>query len=86
MVLYSIEWKSSAAKELKKLPKPVIAKLISTIDDLTKEPRPAGVRKLTASQDTYRVRVSDYRIIYHIFDKRLVIEIIKVRDRKEAYK
>jgi mRNA interferase RelE/StbE len=72
MASYSIEWKSSASKEVRKLPKPVITKLITAIDDLSKEPRPAGVRKLTASQDTYRVRVGDYRIIYKIFENDLL--------------
>lgn len=56
------------------------------VEDLAMEPRPIGVRKITASQDTYRLRVGDYRIIYKIFDRQLIIEIIKVRDRKEAYK
>ncbi len=86
MVSYNIKWKSSASKELRKFPKPIIAKLMSAVDDLAKEPRPDGVRKLTASQNTYRIRVGDYRIIYNIFEERLVIEIIKVRDRKDAYK
>lgn len=86
MASYNIKWKSSASKELRKFPKSIIAKLTSAVDDLAKEPRPEGVRKLTASQDTYRIRVGDYRIIYNIFDKQLVIEIIKVRDRKDAYK
>jgi mRNA interferase RelE/StbE len=73
-------------KDVRKLPKPVITKLMTAIDDLSKEPRPDVIRKLTASQETYRVRVGDYQIIYKIFDKQLVIEIIIVRDRKEAYK
>jgi mRNA interferase RelE/StbE len=86
MASYSITWKSSAFKELRKLPRPIIARLIAVVQDLGTEPRPDGVRKLTASEDTYRIRVGDYRIIYNILDKRLVIEIIKVRNRKEAYK
>lgn len=86
MALYSIEWKSSAYKELKQLPRPTIARIVSAVDDLAREPRPDGVRKLTATQDTYRIRVGEYRIIYNIFDKRLLVVIIKVRDRKEAYR
>lgn len=63
----------------------MIARLITAVHDLGTEPRPDGVKKLTASADTYRIRVGDYRIIYNIFDQQLVIEIIKVRDRKAAY-
>jgi len=86
MASYSIEWKSSAAKELKKLPKPIIARILQSVEALASSPRPDGVKKLTDTESTYRIRVGDYRVIYNVFDRRLVIEVIKVRDRKEAYK
>lgn len=57
---------------------------MTAVHALGKEPRPDGVRKLIASGDTYRILIGDCRIIYNIFDTRFVIEIIKVRDRKEA--
>jgi mRNA interferase RelE/StbE len=86
MASYSIEWKSSATKELKKLPKPVIAKIVRAVEDLVTNPRPDGFRKLTDTENTYRIRIGDYRVVYNVFEKRLVIEIIRVRDRKDAYK
>jgi len=86
MASYNIEWKSSAAKELKKLPKPIISKVLLAVEALASEPRPNGVRKLTDTDKTYRVRVGEYRVVYNIFDRRLVIEVIRVRDRKNAYK
>lgn len=86
MASYSIEWKSSASREVRKLPKPIIKEVLSAVESLADDPRPVGVRKLTASKDTYRIRLGNYRIIYNVFDKRLVIEIIRVRDRKESYK
>lgn len=86
MASYNIEWKSSAAKELKKLPKPIIARIVQAVEALASEPRPDGVRKLTDTENTYRIRVGEYRIVYNIFDRRLVITIIRVRDRKDAYR
>jgi len=86
MASYSIEWKSAAAKELRKLPKPIIARVVVAVDALAREPRPEGVRKLTGSESAYRIRIGQYRVIYNVFDSRLVIEIIRVRDRKEVYK
>jgi len=86
MASYSIEWKASAAKELRKLPKQVIARIIPAVEALATTPRPDGVRKLTGSENTYRIRVGEHRVVYNIFDRRLVIEVIRVRDRKEAYK
>lgn len=86
MASYNIEWKSSAAKELKKLPKAIIVKVVATVESLRETPRPDGVRKLTGSEHTYRVRVGEYRVVYNIFDRTLVIEVIRVRDRKDAYR
>ena len=86
MASYNIEWKASAAKELRKLPKQVIARIVPAVHELALNPRPDGVRKLTGSENTYRIRVGEYRVVYNIFDRRLVIEVIRVRDRKEAYK
>lgn len=86
MAVYNIEWKSSATKELRKLPKEIIEKVVTVVESLSLRPRPVGVKKLTASQNSYRIRINEYRVIYNIYDKNLVIEVIKVRDRKEAYK
>jgi mRNA interferase RelE/StbE len=61
-------------------------KILTTVETLATDPRPEGVRKLTDTENTYRIRVGDYRVVYNISDKRLVIEIIRVRDRKDAYK
>ncbi len=85
MASYNIEWKSSAARKLKKLPKPIISKIILAVESLASEPRPNGVRKLTDTENTYRI-VGEYCVVYNIVDRRLVIEIIRVRDRKDAYK
>jgi Cytotoxic translational repressor of toxin-antitoxin stability system len=86
MASYSIEWKSSAAKELRKLPKPIIARILPAIESLRDDPRPAGVVKITDSANTYRIRVGEYRVVYNIIDRRLVIEVIRVQDRKDVYK
>lgn len=86
MACYNVIIKASAKKELTALPKPIIARLIAAIESLATEPRPSGVRKLTGTQDMYRVRVADYRIVYRIEDDRLVIEVVRVAHRKEVYR
>jgi mRNA interferase RelE/StbE len=86
MASYSIEWKSASAKELRKLPKPVIARVVAAVEALAGDPRPDGVRKLAGSENTYRIRVGEYRVVYNIFDRRLVVEVVRVRDRKDVYK
>ena len=81
---YSIEIKKSAAKEIEKLPKTVLKRILNKIQSLSTEPRPSGCKKLTADEK-YRLRVGDYRILYSIEDDRLVIYIVKVGHRKKIY-
>ena len=75
-----------AEKELKKLPKKEFLKVDEAILMLADNPRPVGCKKLQAFHDIYRVRVGDYRIVYRIEDARLIIEVIRVANRKDAYK
>ncbi|WP_428354039.1 type II toxin-antitoxin system RelE family toxin [Methyloprofundus sp.] len=86
MTYYKVELKKSAEKSLFKLPKPVIKKVIDLLTKLKKEPRPKGCKKLTGSSNTYRIRTSDYRVVYSIFDDVLVVDVIKIGHRKEIYK
>ena len=83
---YRIEIKSSASKELEKLPHQILPRIVAAIQGLGKNPYPQGVRKLAGLEHTYRVRVGDYRILYNIYEDRLVIEIIRVHHRKDAYR
>jgi mRNA interferase RelE/StbE len=86
MATYQIEWKASALKELKRLDRKIISRLISAIDSLSANPFPSGVRKLQGADKTYRIRIGDYRIIYEVIHERIVIVIIRVRHRKDVYK
>ena len=86
MACYNIVIKASVKKELAVLPRPIIQRVIQVIESLSVEPRPNGVRKLTGTQDVYRVRVSDYRVVYRIENNTLIVEVIKVAHRKEVYR
>ena len=86
MGLYQIEWKNSAKKELKRLPKPIIEKIFLTVEQLQENSHPTGSKKIIGSECTYRLRTGDYRIIYSIKNACLVIEIIRVAHRKDVYK
>ena len=81
---YKIEIKKSAAKEIEKLPKTVLNRVLDKIQSLAAEPRPNGCKKLSADEK-YRIRVGVYRILYSIEDDRLVIFIVKVGHRKKVY-
>jgi len=83
---YRIEWKRSALRELEKLPRQAVPRIVAAVENLSIHPRPQGVRKLVGCEQTYRIRMGDYRILYDIFEKRLIVEIIRVKHRKDAYK
>jgi len=85
MASYKVEWKRSAAKELRDLPKAVIARILNAVEQLSTNPYPAGVRKLVGSEHTYRIRVGDYRVLYTVTSSSLIVEVIRVGDRKDIY-
>ncbi len=86
MTSYKIEWKRSATKELKKLPKETIPRVLRAIEQLAQNPRPVGVRKIVGAEHNYRIRVGNYRIVYSIVESAFVIEIIRVGHRKDIYR
>lgn len=87
MVSYSIEWKSAAKKELRRLPKQAINNIITAVEKLpNNNPHPAGSKKIIGTEHTYRQRIGDYRIVYSIESNRLVIEVVRVGHRKDVYR
>ncbi|MDJ0647191.1 MAG: type II toxin-antitoxin system RelE/ParE family toxin [Xenococcaceae cyanobacterium MO_188.B19] len=86
MASYKIEWKNSAKKELKKLDKQIIIRILQAVEKLANNPHPSGSKKLMGSESIYRIRVGDYRIIYNLQSSVLTIEIIKVGHRREVYR
>ena len=84
MVNYKIEIKKSATKEIARLPKNILKRVLNKIQSLSNDPRPNGCKKLTADEK-YRVRVGDYRILYSIEDEKLVVYVVKVGHRKKVY-
>jgi mRNA interferase RelE/StbE len=83
---YVVLFCRSAQKELDALPEELISRILVKIEGLAVEPRPDGCKKLKGKQNHWRVRLSDYRIIYSIDDDSLNIEIITIRHRSQAYR
>ena len=64
----------------------MVPRVVAAIDALAEEPRPAGVKKLVGSEHTYRIRVADYRVVYSIEDRLLVVLVERIRRRGEVYR
>jgi len=84
--MYQVELKPQAAKFISAQTKKIQQQLIAHIEALAANPRPAGFKLLYAKEKLCRIRSGDYRIIYQIQDKKLLVVIVKVAHRKEIYR
>ncbi len=83
---YRVSFKSSAAKELRKLPLEIQRRIINAIERLSENPRLSGVVKLKGDDNLYRFRVGEYRIVYDISDSDKKLTITRIRHRKDVYR
>jgi len=84
--MYRIIFKKKAAKELRALPLSTLKKVSTSIDNLEKDPRPQGSKKLKGgNENTWRIRIGDYRVIYLVEDVVRIVEIRKIGHRKDVY-
>lgn len=83
---YSITYKPSAAKVLRKLDRQYQRTIITAIDTLAHQLRPDGVKKLQGGEGEYRLRVGSYRVIYDINDSELIVLVLHLGHRKDIYR
>ena len=83
---YHLEIVPRAERQIRKLPPPAQVRVIAAIESLQHNPRPTGVKKLGGDHETYRLRLGDFRIIYQIQDRKLIVLILAVGDRKDIYR
>ena len=82
MVKYNILISFSAEKSLRKIPKNQRNKIIRLIQTLAFNPLPQGVRKLIGERHTYRVRQGNYRVIYELKNRQIIVLVLKIGHRK----
>ena len=86
MTEFAILFARSARKELEALPESLSARIVMRIEALATNPRPRGCRKLRGSENLWRLRLGDYRVIYAIDDSKRLVDINAVRHRRYAYR
>ena len=82
---YRVIVKQSVSKDLKKIPKKDVKRILATIRTLAETPGPPQSKKLSG-QERYRLRQGNYRILYTIEDDKLIICVVKVGDRRDVYR
>ena len=56
------------------------------IDGLAQDPRPSASRKLRGEQNLWRIRIGDYRVVYSVDDRQRIVDIVRIRHRREVYR
>ena len=82
---YSIELVRSIRKDLRRIARKEVPKILKAIQSLADNPRPASSKKLT-NEELYRIRIGNYRLLNEINDERLIVLVVKVGHRKDVYK
>ena len=83
---YSVRIKQSALRAMERLPAPDRARIDARIAALAGEPRPPGCVKLAGQANLWRIRVGNYRVIYEIRDQELIVAVVVVSHRRDAYR
>lgn len=83
---YTIIFARSARRELERLHINLIARILPRIEALANNPYPRGCQKVRGTDNLWRIRVGDYRVIYEVDKVKQIVDITAVRHRREAYR
>ena len=84
--MYKLLFDEKVVKDLRKTDKTQQSKILSVIKLKLIENPYVGKKLIGDLSPLYRYRVGNYRIIYDIVEKEVVVVVIKIKHRKDAYK
>ena len=82
---FSIRIKGSAARDLGRIAKADRVRLVEAIDRLSENPFQGNALK-GELRGLRRLRVGDYRVLYEVQDSALIVLVVRVAHRREAYR
>lgn len=83
---YRVNFSKAAERQFRNLPRGVQSRIAPRIDALAVDPRPPGAVRLSGREDLYRIRVGDYRVLYAIEERELMVLVVKLGHRREVYR
>jgi mRNA interferase RelE/StbE len=83
---YRIEFTPRAERDFKSLDGSIRGRIKQRIDSLAENPFPSGIKKIQGETELYRLRVGDYRILYQVKGKILLVLIIGIGHRRDIYR
>lgn len=86
MSRYRVEVARRAAKVIATLPRKDQQRIRAVIELLADNPRPPGCVAMVGEARAYRVRSGDYRVVYEVFDDRLLVQVVRAGHRRDIYR
>ncbi|MGA2622181.1 MAG: type II toxin-antitoxin system RelE/ParE family toxin [Thermoguttaceae bacterium] len=86
MTPYEVFFKPSADRQLQKLPPDIQRRIVSELAAVALNPRPPGVVKMGGYENLWRIRIGNYRVLYEIHDDHLIVLVLRIAHRKDAYR
>ena len=83
---YRVTFAPSAARQLRKLEPQARRRVQAAVELLSLDPRPPAASQLVGGAGEWRVRTGDYRIVYEIHDGELLVLVLAVGHRRDAYR
>jgi len=83
--LYKVDLRRSVIKYLRKLEKSIRTRIITALLELEISPRPRGAEKVQGTE-LLRTREGDYRIVYYVDDKEMIVTVVRIGHRREIYR
>jgi mRNA interferase RelE/StbE len=83
---YRVEFTPRAERDFKALDGSIRGRIARRIDSLADNPYPQGIKKLEGEDELYRLRVGDYRILYQVKGKILLVLIVGIGHRRDIYR
>lgn len=84
--MYKVAYLDSVEEDLKKLDKSIARKILTRIETyLACDPKGLGKPLKGEFQGYWRYRWGDYRVIYKISEREILITVLRISNRKDAY-
>ena len=84
--MYKVAYLDSVEEDLKKLDKSTARKILNRIETyLAQDPKELGKPLKGEFQGYWRYRWGDYRVIYKIAEREILIIVLRISNRKDVY-
>lgn len=84
--MFTIVIKPAAENQMDRLPGNIRARVLAALENLREDPRPPKAVKVSGQENTWRIRVGDYRVVYEVHGDVLMILVVGVAHRKDVYR